>query len=207
MTTFNGLGDSTSTAKELYRALATGDRNVLAMLLCADFIGHAAEGLPLSMGGEHRGPEAMQRNLWWRIGKHFSVTAEPDEFHVLDDGRLLVAGHYRGVARVSGKPLDAAFTHVIGFADDGRITSLDQLTDTAAWVEALGDGAPLEPLEQLGKIGDRFATITVSAMDWMADALRKAPSCLRPARGHARAWSSPPCLAAQSAGPVPNPGR
>ena len=163
MTTFNGLGDSTSTAKELYRALATGDRNVLAMLLCADFIGHAAEGLPLSMGGEHRGPEAMQRNLWWRIGKHFSVTAEPDEFHVLDDGRLLVAGHYRGVARVSGKPLDAAFTHVIGFADDGRITSLDQLTDTAAWVEALGDGAPLETIDY--SVVDGVATICLNRPD------------------------------------------
>jgi 2-(1,2-epoxy-1,2-dihydrophenyl)acetyl-CoA isomerase len=156
-------GDPTSTAKELYRALATGDRDALATLLRADFVGHAAEGLPLGMGGEHRGPEAMQRDLWWRIGKHFSVTAEPHEFHLLDDGRLLVAGHYRGVARVSGKPLDAAFTHVIGFADDGRITSLDQLTDTAAWVEALGDGAPLETIDY--SVVDGVATICLNRPD------------------------------------------
>ena len=30
--------------------------------------------------------EAMQRNLWWKIGKHFKVEAQPDEFRVLDDG-------------------------------------------------------------------------------------------------------------------------
>jgi 2-(1,2-epoxy-1,2-dihydrophenyl)acetyl-CoA isomerase len=152
--------DQTSTAKELYRALATGDREALATLLSADFLGHAADGLPLGMGGEHRGAEAMQRDFWWRIGKHYRVTAEPDEFHVLDDGRLLVVGHYRGTARVSGNPLDAAFTHVIGFDRDGRIASLNQLTDTAAWIAALGDGAPLETIDY--SVLDGVATICLN---------------------------------------------
>lgn len=152
--------DETSTAKELYRALATGDREALATLLSADFLGHAADGLPLGMGGEHRGAEAMQRDFWWRIGKHYRVAAEPDEFHVLDDGRLLVVGHYRGRARVSGNPLDAEFTHVIGFDRDGRIASLNQLTDTAAWVAALGDGAPLETIDY--SVLDGVATICLN---------------------------------------------
>ncbi|MDT5197205.1 MAG: 2-(1,2-epoxy,2-dihydrophenyl)acetyl-CoA isomerase, partial [Mycobacterium sp.] len=56
--------DVVSTAKALYRALADGDRDAIATLLGDDFIGHAAEGLPLGMGGEHRGAEAMQRDLW-----------------------------------------------------------------------------------------------------------------------------------------------
>jgi 2-(1,2-epoxy-1,2-dihydrophenyl)acetyl-CoA isomerase len=152
--------DETTTAKELYHALATGDREALATLLSADFLGHAAEGLPLGMGGEHRGAEAMQRDFWWRIGKHYRAAAEPDEFHVLDDGRLLVVGHYRGRARVSGNPLDAAFTHVIGFDRDGRIASLNQLTDTAAWVAALGDGAPLETIDY--SVLDGVATICLN---------------------------------------------
>jgi 2-(1,2-epoxy-1,2-dihydrophenyl)acetyl-CoA isomerase len=152
--------DVTSTAKELYHALATGDREALATLLSADFLGHAADGLPLGMGGEHRGAEAMQRDFWWRIGKHYRVAAEPDEFHVLDDGRLLVVGHYRGRARVSGNPLDAEFTHVIGFDRDGRIASLNQLTDTAAWVAALGDGAPLETIDY--SVLDGVATICLN---------------------------------------------
>ena len=97
--------------------MAAGDRDGLDRLLSDDFVGHAAEGLPLDMGGEHRGRVAMQRNLWWKIGKHFEVEAQPDEFRVLDDGGLLVAGHYRGVARRSGRPLDAEFTHVLAFDD------------------------------------------------------------------------------------------
>src|SRR5215211_5318935 len=124
-----------SAAQQLYRALAAADRQALGQLLHPDFIGHATEGLPLDMGGEHIGPEDMQRNLWWRIGRHYRVEAQAEDFRVLDDGRLFVAGHYRGEARASGNKLDAAFIHVIGFADDGRITSLNQLTDSAAWVE------------------------------------------------------------------------
>jgi 2-(1,2-epoxy-1,2-dihydrophenyl)acetyl-CoA isomerase len=156
-------GDVAATAKALYRALATGDREAIAALLSEDFVGHAAEGLPLGMGGEHRGAEAMQRNLWWTIGKHFKVAAQPEELRVLADGGLLVTGHYRGVARRSGRALDAEFTHVLQFDHDGRITTLRQLTDTAAWIEALGDEAPLETIEY--SVADGVATVCLNRPD------------------------------------------
>jgi 2-(1,2-epoxy-1,2-dihydrophenyl)acetyl-CoA isomerase len=155
--------DAVATAKELYRALADGDRDAIAALLGDDFIGHAAEGLPLGMGGEHRGAEAMQRDLWWTIGRHFKVEAQADEFQILEQGGLLVTGHYRGVARSSGRPLDAEFTHVLRFDRDGRIISLHQLTDTAAWIEALGDGAPLETIDY--SVTDGVATICLNRPD------------------------------------------
>ncbi len=156
-------GDIVATAKALYRALATGDRDAIGVLLSHDFIGHAAEGLPLGMGGEHRGAEAMQRDLWWKIGKHFKAEAQPDELRVLDDGDLLVTGRYRGVARRSGRVLDAEFTHVLRFNGDGRVTSLRQLTDTAAWLEALGDDAPLETTDY--SVADGVATICLNRPD------------------------------------------
>jgi 2-(1,2-epoxy-1,2-dihydrophenyl)acetyl-CoA isomerase len=156
-------GHVVSTARALYRSLACGDRDAITALLSEDFIGHAAEGLPLGMGGEHRGAEAMQRNLWWKIGKHFKVEAQPSEFRVLDDGGLLVTGHYRGVARRSGRALDAEFTHVLRFNEDGRIASLRQLTDTAAWIEALGDHAPLETIDY--SVADGVATVCLNRPD------------------------------------------
>ena len=146
--------------RSLYRALADGDRETLGKLLHPDFIGHATEGLPLGAGGEHVGPEAMRREVWWQLGRHYRVEAHPDEFHALDDGRLLVIGQYRGEARRSGKKLEAAFHHVIGFTDDGRITSLDQLTDTAAWVEALDDQARLETIDY--SVVDGLATVCLN---------------------------------------------
>lgn len=149
-----------STAQRLYQALAAGDREALGALLHPDFVGHATEGLPMEMGGEHVGPETMQKKLWWRIGRHYKAEAHVDEFHGLDDGRLYVGGHYRGEARASGKRLDAAFIHVIGFASDGRISALDQLTDSAAWIEALGGDAPLETIEY--SVVDGVATMCLS---------------------------------------------
>ncbi|MDT5256009.1 MAG: 2-(1,2-epoxy,2-dihydrophenyl)acetyl-CoA isomerase [Mycobacterium sp.] len=149
-----------STAQQLYRALAAGDRKALSTLLHPDFVGHATDGLPLNMGGRHDGPEAMQRNLWWTIGRHYKVEAQPEDFRVLDDGRLFVAGHYRGEGRASGRRLDAAFIHLIGFAADGRIASLRQLTDSAAWVHALGDDVQLRTIEY--SVTDVVATVCLN---------------------------------------------
>ncbi len=153
-------GRAVAAVRSLYRALAAGDRETLGNLLHPEFIGHATEGLPLGTGGEHVGAEAMRRELWWRLGRHFAVAAHPEEFHALDDGRMLVAGRYRGNARRSGHQLDAEFHHVIGFADDGRMTSLHQLTDSAAWVRALDE---LPSLETIGySVADGVATVCLN---------------------------------------------
>src|ERR1700739_2508921 len=120
-----------STAQQLYRALAAGDREALSTLLHPGFVGHATDGLPLNMGGRHDGPEAMRRDLGWTIGRHYKVEAQPEDYGVLDDGRLFVAGHYRGEGRASGRRLDAAVIHLIAFADDFRIGSLHQLNASA----------------------------------------------------------------------------
>ena len=135
----HGLDAKASAAQQLYATLAAADRDALSALLHPDFVGHITDGLPLDMGGRHDGPEAMRRDVWWTIGRHYKVEVQPDEMRLLDDGRLFVAGHYRGAGRVSGRSLDAEFIHLIAFAADGRMTALQQLTDSAAWVSALGD--------------------------------------------------------------------
>src|ERR1700757_447579 len=157
------LDTKVSTAQRLYRALAAGDRAALSTLLHPDFIGHATEGLPLGMGGRHDGPEAMRRNLWWTIGRHYKVEAQPEEFRLLDDGRLFVAGQYRGEGRNSGRRLDAAFIHLIAFADDSRIVSLHQLTDSAAWVQALGGEAARQTITY--SVTDGLATVCLNRPD------------------------------------------
>src|SRR5246127_5619893 len=136
MTADHTLDSKVSTAQRLYAALAAGDRAALSTLLHPEFVGHATDGLPLGMGGRHDGPEAMQRDLWWTIGRHYKVEAQPEDFLLLDDSRLFVAGHYRGEGRASVRRLGAGVIHLIGFAVDGRMSSLRQLTDSAAWVHA-----------------------------------------------------------------------
>ncbi len=151
------------TAKGLYAALASGDKDALDRLLSSEFVGHAAEGMPLNMGGTHVGPEAMRTNLWWRIGEHFRASAVPEDFQVLEDGRLVVVGTYRGTARKSGATLEAAFVHVLGFDSQGRIVALRQLTDTAAWHAALKGGAGLQTIEY--GVEDGLATVCLNRPD------------------------------------------
>ncbi|KUI34234.1 enoyl-CoA hydratase-related protein [Mycobacterium sp. GA-2829] len=135
-----------ASADALYDALARGDADAIGVLLAPEFVGHAAEGMPLNMGGMHVGPEAMRKNLWWRIGEHFKARAVAEDHQPLADGRLAVIGTYRGSGRRSGAELNAAFVHIISFDDRGRITSLRQLTDTAAWQAAL-DGNGLQTID------------------------------------------------------------
>jgi 2-(1,2-epoxy-1,2-dihydrophenyl)acetyl-CoA isomerase len=123
-------------ARTLYEALAGGDADTLAGLLHPDFVGETTEGLPFSLGGRHEGPEAMTRDFWWSVGRHYRARAEPEQMLALADGGLLVLGRYTGSARDGGAPLDAAFAHVLHFVDD-RIVGLAQYTDSARWAGAL----------------------------------------------------------------------
>ncbi len=125
-------------AEELYRALAVWDVPALNAVLHPRFQGVSTAGLPLGLGGSYDGPEAMMKGFWSKIGRNFDARAVPASFTMGDDGRLVVQGEYVGHARAqhgSGE-LRAALVHVIGFADD-RIASLEQITDSQRWHEAL----------------------------------------------------------------------
>jgi 2-(1,2-epoxy-1,2-dihydrophenyl)acetyl-CoA isomerase len=149
-----------ATARALYDALAAGDAVRLDGLLSAAFSGDVTRGLPLGLGGLRSGPTHMRDATWWPIGRAYEVRAEPDDLRLLDDGRLYVAGHYRGSGRRGGTVLDAAFVHVLTFDADGRISSLVQLTDSAAWVDALAPLADAETLRYAVK--DGVATLTLN---------------------------------------------
>jgi len=146
-------------ARTLYAALAAGDRAQLEALLHPEFIGRTADGMPFGIGGQHDGPAAMRRNGWGAIARHFEARAEPERFLDLADGGLLVTGRYLGRGRQGGAALDAAFAHLIAFAD-GRIRALEQFTDTARWREAAG---PLRTV--LLDVADSVATLRLNRPD------------------------------------------
>jgi 2-(1,2-epoxy-1,2-dihydrophenyl)acetyl-CoA isomerase len=132
--------DTVVLARHLYEALASGDAGRLRQLLHPSFTGRTAEGLPLGLGGDYDSPEAMTRDFWWAIGRHYQARAEPDQFLPLADGGLLVLGRYTGTARDGGGKLDASFAHVLRFTG-GQISELAQYTDTARWAGALPSSA------------------------------------------------------------------
>lgn len=127
-------GDAESvqdTARRLYDALAAGDVPTIRQLLDPSFTGVMTDGLPFGIGRTYHGPEAMLEQCWGKVARHYAITPEPAEYLPVEDGRLVVLGSYRGTARATGRPLDAAFAHILRIADD-RIVELLQVTDTAA---------------------------------------------------------------------------
>jgi 2-(1,2-epoxy-1,2-dihydrophenyl)acetyl-CoA isomerase len=125
-------GDVAALVERLYPALASGDEATLLELLDDGFVGELADGFPAPIGGRHEGRRAMLDDGWWAIGRRFAVRAEPDGWHRLGAGGLLVTGRYRGRHRRSEVEIDAAFTH-LWRAAGGRLAGLRQVTDTVAW--------------------------------------------------------------------------
>ncbi|MGH2876023.1 MAG: enoyl-CoA hydratase-related protein, partial [Trebonia sp.] len=150
----------------LYGALAVGDRAAIESVLTEDFVGRLTSGLPGGIGGVHVGPEAMIRDGWFAIGARWRVRAEPTSFAATDDGRLQVQGAYRGTGRSSGIAFEADFVHLWSFRD-GRITGLVQVTDSAAFVGALGDARDVTTTEPLVGTAD-LETVDLTIADRVA---------------------------------------
>jgi ketosteroid isomerase-like protein len=121
--------------ERLYAALAAGDEAALRELLADDFHQTISAGMPLGLGGVRVGPDAAIREGWWAIGAAFRVLAEPEQWLVVGADRLVVTGTYRGSARATRLPVEAAFAHV-WTAGGGRLTRLEQITDTVRWADS-----------------------------------------------------------------------
>jgi ketosteroid isomerase-like protein len=121
---------------ELYRAFAAHDAKAMRGLLTPGFRGVVTDGMPRGLGGVYDGPEAMFRDCWGPVFKLIDVHPVPAEYLPVADDRMVVLGRYEGTSRGTGRPLSAAFAHVLRFAD-GRVSEIVQITDTARWNDAL----------------------------------------------------------------------
>jgi ketosteroid isomerase-like protein len=117
--------------EELYAALAVGDETRLIGVLADDVSAHFCAGMPAGAGTAHGRQDA--KTHWWAIGAAYAVRPEVEELVRCVDGRLLVRGIYRGVARIGGGRVEAVFTH-LWRAEAGRLIELHQVTDTARWM-------------------------------------------------------------------------
>ena len=122
--------------ERLYVALQSGDVPALDGLLSPDFSGDVTRGLPKGMGLVYEGRDAMMA-AWGEVATFFDMA--PNVERMWDCGDMLIArGGYVGRARASGRGIDAKFAHFWTF-DGTRFTSLQQITDSGAWRDALLD--------------------------------------------------------------------
>jgi ketosteroid isomerase-like protein len=123
-------------AARLYQAFAAHDGRALRALLTPGFRGVVAEGMPHGFGGVYEGAETMLRDCWGPVFALVDLRPRPTEYLPVAADRMVVLGRYEGTARGTGRPLSAAFAHVLRFAG-GRVSEIVQITDTARWHDAL----------------------------------------------------------------------
>ena len=121
------------TVRALYAASATGDAGVLEHLL-GDTHWIEARGGPF--GGTYQGLAEVGPAVFAAIaGEVRDFTVNPAELLSIGSNRVLSLGTYRGHAAAG--PLAIRFAHLFT-VDGGRITHVEQFTDTHEWRVALG---------------------------------------------------------------------
>jgi uncharacterized protein len=126
------MPDQTATARRLYEAFASRDVEALRNALADDFVGQVSDGMPLGVGGTHRGPEAMIGGVWSKVFATYDLQVDAERFYPSGGDHVVTVGHYRGTVRATGQPIEASFAHVLTIRD-GRIARLHQITDTGSW--------------------------------------------------------------------------
>jgi uncharacterized protein len=129
------ISDEIRAAQRLYDAMAAHDGRALFQAMHEDFRGTVSAGMPLAVGGRHEGPERMLLEVWAKVFATYDVAPEVTRYVETGGQELVAIGRYVGRARATGRPFDAAFAHLLSIRD-GRVASLEQITDTQRWHEA-----------------------------------------------------------------------
>lgn len=124
--------DAQAIAEKLYDALNGHDPRGILEALRPDFVGFVSAGMPCGVGGRHDGAEAMLRDCWGVVFGAFDIALEVEERLSVGADRVVFCGRYVGTERATGRPVDAAFAHIVR-VEAGRIVELRQVTDTARW--------------------------------------------------------------------------
>lgn len=122
--------------EQLYDAFARADAVALLGCLHPDFEGHVSAGMPLGVGGEHHGGEAMLRDVWAPVFVAFGARPRADRILETVEGELVVVGRYVGRVPGTERVVDAPFAHVLQVKEE-QVIRLEQITDTAAWPEPM----------------------------------------------------------------------
>jgi uncharacterized protein len=89
------------------------DAVALLAALASDFHGLVAAGMPAGLAGTYDGAEPMLRDCWARVFALADVRPVPTEYLPVAADRVVVLGYYEGTARATGRPLSAAFAHIV----------------------------------------------------------------------------------------------
>lgn len=137
------MADNESTTKDmtfavrcLYDDFVDEGATVDATLFADDFAWYPAESTPAHEGSPHRGLEAFLSKSYWNQPEWEQCGFRIDE--VLAGEKIVMQGYYTGVYKPTGKALCAQLLHVWTL-ENGKITKMQELTDTQDFVEAMAN--------------------------------------------------------------------
>lgn len=130
--------ENANTVRGMYEAFGRGDIPSVLAALDPEVEWREAENFIYSQGNPYVGPEAVLEGVFMRLGSEWDgFTVSPKE--VLDAGDTVIGhGYYSGTYRKSGKHVRAQFAHFFSFRD-GKVIKFQQYTDTAQFLQAVGE--------------------------------------------------------------------
>jgi hypothetical protein len=135
------MSQSKELVKHLYDAFANGDVATVLGAFDPAIEWREAEGYRYADRNPYVGPQAIAEGVFQRLGTDlddFSIAVQ----NMIESGDTVVTqGRYSGTVKETGTPIDAQFAHVWE-VKNGRVTRLQQYTDTGQWNIAMGSARP-----------------------------------------------------------------
>lgn len=138
-TSIDSVAATTAVVQTIYDGFAAGDMAKVTGVMADEIVWNEAQGNPYADLNPYMGPEKVLSGLFSRIGGEWEYFhATPKEF-IVDGDRVVVIGQYKAQHKTTGMEMDAPFAHV-WTVQNGKLTTFDQFTDTAAHVAAMQPG-------------------------------------------------------------------
>jgi ketosteroid isomerase-like protein len=123
--------------KQIYQCFASGDIPGLLALLSPDIEWNEAENFPYSDGNPYRGPDAVLKGVFARVGNDWnSFAAHPAQIFDAGD-TIIMFGRYSATHKATGRSMNPQVAHIWTLAG-GKAVRFQQLVDTLAVARATG---------------------------------------------------------------------
>jgi uncharacterized protein len=123
--------------QQIYQCFATGDIPGLLALLSPDIEWNEAESFPYADGNPYRGPDAVLKGVFARVGNEWdSFAAHP--LQIFDAGdTVIMFGRYSATHKATSRSMNPQVAHIWTLAG-GKAVKFQQLVDTLAVARATG---------------------------------------------------------------------
>jgi uncharacterized protein len=129
--------DPLAIVRGMYEAFDRGDVAAVLGAMHPDVEWVESEALAMPTRGTHVGHRQIVEHVFDTVPRDWEeFTIIPQDFFA-DGNTVIVRGRVVGIAKATGRSMDAPYVHIFTLAD-GKLVRYTDHQDTAIWAEALG---------------------------------------------------------------------